>query len=148
MFLCFRVLIDARSSMPNPSEKIGRCNVPPEGGTLHRLFQSSMPNHRCPIIDAQSIGKNREVQFAAGWRQIALTFPIIDARFFGNAQSIVKRGRCNLPPAGGKLHRLFHSSMLVFSVLGEPLQWKSTQLMRSCHMNIHIHAYPLISMDA
>ena len=57
MFLCFRVLIDARSSMPNPSEKIGRCNVPPEGGTLHRLFQSAMPNHRCPIIDAQSIGK-------------------------------------------------------------------------------------------
>ena len=38
-----------QSSMPNSSEKIWRCNVPPAGGTLHRLFQSSMPNHRCPI---------------------------------------------------------------------------------------------------
>ena len=29
------------------------------------------------------IGKMREVQFAAGGRQIAPTFPLIDARFFG-----------------------------------------------------------------
>jgi hypothetical protein len=83
MFLCFSVLIDARSSMPNPSGKIWRCNVPPEGCTLHRIFQSSMPNHRCPIIELQSIEtKTMDVQFATwgGRRQIAQTFPIIDAR--------------------------------------------------------------------
>jgi hypothetical protein len=37
----------------------------------------------------------------------------------GNAhlsEFIVKLGRCNLPPDGGKLHRLFHSSMPKFSV--------------------------------
>ena len=34
-------IIGARSSMPNPSEKIWRCNEPPAGGTLHRLFHSS-----------------------------------------------------------------------------------------------------------
>jgi hypothetical protein len=39
-----------------------------------------MPNHRCQIIDAQSIGKNMEMQFATGGLQIAQTFPIIDAR--------------------------------------------------------------------
>jgi hypothetical protein len=47
---------------------------------LHRLFQSSMPDHRCPIHR-----KNREVQFAAGGLQIAQTFPIIDASFFWHA---------------------------------------------------------------
>ena len=41
-------------------------------------------------------------------------------RFFGNAQSIVKRGMCNLPPAGAKLHRLFHSSMPEFSGTPNP----------------------------
>ncbi len=40
--------------------------------------------------------RTREVQFAAGGRQIAQTFPLIG-----------KRWRCNLPPAGGKLQRLF-----------------------------------------
>ena len=34
-------IIDTRSSMPDPLEKICRCNVPPPGGTLHRLFHSS-----------------------------------------------------------------------------------------------------------
>jgi len=37
-------------------------------------------NHRCPIIDAQSIGKNMEVQCASGGRHIAPTFPTIDAQ--------------------------------------------------------------------
>ena len=79
-------IIDAQSSMPNPSEKIWRCNVPPAGGTLHRLFQSSMPDHRCPIIDAQSIGKNMEVQCAAAGRHIAPTFPLIGTPTHRNAQ--------------------------------------------------------------
>ena len=65
--------------------------------------------------------KMQEVEFAAGERQIAPTFPLIDARYFGTPIKwerpfIVKRGRCNLPRAGGKLHRLFHSSMPDFSV--------------------------------
>ena len=63
-------IIDAQSI-----GKKGRCNVPPAGGTLHRLFQSLMPDHRCPIHR-----KKREVQCAAVGRHIAQTFPIIDAR--------------------------------------------------------------------
>ena len=75
--------------------KLGMCNLPPDGGKLHRLFHSSMPKFSVTPIHR----KTREVQFAAGGRQIAATFPLI-----------VKRGRCNLPPEGGKLHRCFHSS--------------------------------------
>ena len=85
------------------------------------LVHSSMPDFSGTPIHR----KMREVQFTAGGRQIAPTFPIIDARIFGNAQSIVKRGRCNLPPEGGNLHRLFHSSMPDFPVVppekGSPL---------------------------
>ena len=96
-------------------------NLPPAGGKLHRLFHPSMPEISVTPIHR----KTREVQIAAGGRQIAPTSPFIDARIFGNAQSIVKRGRCNLPPEGGKLHRLFHSSMPDFSVFsfgkGSPL---------------------------
>ena len=126
MFLCFSVFIDARSSMPNPSGKIWRCNVPPEGCTLHRIFQSSMPNHRCPIIEPQSIEKKTmDVQFATGGAANCTDFsnhrcPIIDA------QSIGKIWRCNLQPEGCKLHRLFPSSMPNFS--GTPIKYQRTPL--------------------
>ena len=95
----------------------------------------------CPIHRTM-----REVQLAAGGRQVAPTFPLIVAHWplanrfaapkrfgSGSAQcsrtffsrfshepdlgpiadirSIEKCGRCNLPPAGGKLHRHFHSSV-------------------------------------
>jgi hypothetical protein len=67
--------------MPNPSGKIWMCNAPPEGGTLCRLFQSSIPNHRCQIVDAQSIGKKHgDAICHMGGLHIAQTFPIIDAR--------------------------------------------------------------------
>ena len=130
------------------------CNVPP-GGTLHRLFQSPMPNHRCPILgNAQSIGekmggamcrwraahctdlfnhrcpihrnKNMEVQCAAAGRHIAPTFPIIDARSsMPDHRCPIHRkkiGRCNKPPAGGTLHRLFHSSER--PLIGTPNRWE------------------------
>ena len=58
--------------------KCGRCNLPPASGNLHRLFHSSMPEFSGTPIHR----KTREVQFAAGGRQIAQTFPLIDARFF------------------------------------------------------------------
>ena len=85
-----------------------------------------------PLIDARFSGtpihrKMWEVQFAAAGRQIAQTFPIIDARIFGNAQSIVKRGRCNFPPEGGKLHRLFHSPMPDFLVFHQKKVRRSTK---------------------
>ena len=60
-----------QSSMPNPSKKNGRCNVPPAGGTLHRLAQSSLPN--------PSEKKGRcNVPPAGG--TLHRLFPIIDAR--------------------------------------------------------------------
>ena len=71
-------IIDAQSI-----GKIWRCNVPPPGGTLHRLFQPSMPDHRCPIHRT-----NMEEQCAAAGRHIAQTFPIIDA------QSSMPNHRC------------------------------------------------------
>ena len=39
-------IIGARSSMPNPSEQIGRYNLPAEGAKLHRHFHSSVPDFR------------------------------------------------------------------------------------------------------
>ena len=61
--------------------KRGRCNLPPAGGKLHRLFHSSMPKFSVTPIHR----KTREVQFATGGLQIAQTFPLIDAQIFGNA---------------------------------------------------------------
>ena len=88
--------------------------------------------------------KTREVQFAAGGRQIPLTFPLIDARIFGNAQSIVKRGRCNLPPAGCKLHRLFHSSMPEFSVFSQigPPSEHHKKVRRSTKGSVQVQVQP------
>ena len=63
-----------------------------------------------PVIDAQSIGKKMEVQCAAGGRHIAPTFPIIDAQSSSRPDPLEKIWRCNVPPPGGTLHRLFHSS--------------------------------------
>ena len=58
----------------------------------------------------------QKVRFGSGWAQCSRTFfsrfshepdlgPMADTRCIG------KCGRCNLPPAGGKLHRHFHSSV-------------------------------------
>ena len=54
----------------------------------------------------------REVQFAAGGRQIAPTFPLTDARFFGTPIKwgrpfIVKRGRCNFSAGGREIAPTF-----------------------------------------
>jgi len=83
-------------------------------------------NGRSHFRNAHEMGmtihrKIREVQFAAGGRQIAQTFPLIDARFVGtpikwertlngNAHSSLNAGGATCPPGGGKLHRRFHSS--------------------------------------
>jgi hypothetical protein len=65
------------------------------------VFQGT---HRCPIIDAQSIGKNMEVQCAAGGRHIAQTFSIIDTQSSmpdrRRAIHRQKTWRCNLPHGG------------------------------------------------
>ena len=53
--------------------KLGMCNLPPDGGKLHRLFHSSMPKFSVTPIHR----KTWEVQFAAGGLQIAQTFPLI-----------------------------------------------------------------------
>ena len=82
--------------------------------------------------------KTREVQFAAGGRQIAPTFPLIDARFFGtpihrerpnpsgrpfigNAQSIVKRGMCNFSAGGREIAPTF--PLIDARFFGTPIQW-------------------------
>ena len=51
----------------------------------------------------------REVQLAAQREQVAPTFPLIRAQQL--ISEWVKRGKCNLPPKGDKLHRHVHSSL-------------------------------------
>ena len=48
----------------------GRCNLPPEGGKLHRLFHASVPDNRSAF----------EVQLGAGGRQVASIFTLICAQ--------------------------------------------------------------------
>ena len=76
-------IIDARSSMPNPSEKSMKVQCAAAGRHIAPTFplidaQSPMPNHRC----RSSMPNPSE-----------------------------KIWRCKVPPAGGTLHRLFQSSM-------------------------------------
>ena len=51
------------------------------------------------------IGKMREVQFAAGGRQIAPTFPLIDARFFGTPMKWERPLNVNAQSIGTPIHR-------------------------------------------
>ena len=80
--------IGARSSMPNPSVPDHRCRIhrKQNGSAMCRqrvTHSTDFSSHRCPMTDAQSIGKYMEVRFAAGGRQIEPTFPRIGARFQG-----------------------------------------------------------------
>ena len=54
--------------------KCGRCDLPLGGGKSHRHFHSSAPDSQYP-----KHRKLREVQLAAQRRQVAPTFPLIDA---------------------------------------------------------------------
>ena len=116
-------IIHARSAMPNPLEKIWRCNVTQGGGTLHRLFQSSMPDHRCPI-------HRKKI-----WRcNVPHRCPIIDARS-SMPNTLEKKRRCNVPPPGGTLHRLCHSSErpLIGNAIAFPIDRNSQE--RHCIPN-------------
>ena len=72
-------------------QKCGRCNLPPAGGKLHRHFHSSVPDGQYPMHR-----KMREVQLAAGGRQVAPTFPLIDAQQVRRSKKV--RFRCRRSP--------------------------------------------------
>ena len=79
-----------------PVSDIGKCrtcNLPSEGGKLRRPFQPSMTNSRYPIsVNARG----------ATCRRMAAS----RTDYF-----LHQCRKCDLPPEGGKLHRLFDSSM-------------------------------------
>ena len=124
--------------------------TPPHPGVFGYLMQwrshpMGVPNLGTPIKWERPFTVKCGVQFATGGRQIAPTFPLIDARFFGtpikwerplngnahssgmpnpserpfigNAQSIVKRGRCNFSAGGREIAQ-------TFPFIGTPIRWE------------------------
>ena len=76
-----------------------RCNLPPAGGKLHLAH---FPMHRISAIGHRWV--ETSVQLAARRRQVAPS-AFSDAPDIGYISGTDHwKSRCNLPPAGGKLH--------------------------------------------
>ena len=86
--------------------KSERCNLPQDGGKLHQPFRSSERP-----LDGNGIALDGNAMTLDG-----------NAHSSGTPSPSLNAGGATFPPAGGKLHRLFHSSER--PLIGTPNRWE------------------------